>query len=726
MQSFQTVTNTPAPSRKNNMPYKRMMSGRNMKWAVTFLATAMVALPVGPFTPLGSISQAQMGSDAGNAPKQLQAPLVDWSHAQQVYRMAEGWLREGEAGKTLQGDAINVTGLTGVRVTLRWLGLRMGTGQASFDVSTPADGKVINLTEMTRNAVRGAMLQVNDKLRQASTRGLELPVSKDSDNTNGADTDATTQPAVARTIADLQGHLLMDIQIAGRLTPIRLPANAPAAALYHQFAPGYHGLRLSTRSTDGTPLASWLWPADSIAAGLSPHTQVLQLMSGLGLKIGQENTIARPTGPSLDSFEVIHMVRPGTNQPITRLTRGNLLLPPTSVDARTLEAMAGRIAQHLRTRQRNDGQFPGTYLPSSDRNISSEASQADGALACLALSRWANSGSLANNDPQVDQSNAAVRKWFEVNLPAMLKEDAEPSPAALALSLMTLTQNPALAGLRHERDQLAVKLMALRREDGSFHTAPASRQAPAPVPAQAAEPAAAGDTAAVVKDSPEVDVPVSALIADSLAAYYLATKSTQVAAALPATMTWVWDRTDPLRSMGALPWLLEADAQLETLTTRDGQNDLNPRGSRAARLARLLPTIEIIMSRQIIAEPAAGPADVIGGFELSEQDPATPPNPDWRTAHMLMIISQSLRNADLAVGRNRVEGILACGRAARFLGQLMFDEPGTFYVRNPANVIGGVRPVLWDNRLDLAPSAMTLLAACDLHKTLSQWAQSQQ
>ena len=711
MKQFNTVTMKQAVSHKNNASQRRMMSKRNKNKALSVLAAALVLCPVAMNQPNGGaaqpwlVSQAHAQVQAQAQTRTFEAPLVDWSHAQQVYRLAEGWLSEGEPGLPLEGERIEVSGLTGVRVTLRWLGLRMGTGQVSFEANKPEHGKAMDLTQMTRTAVRGAMLQVNDKLRQAASRGLDSAAADEQNSSQNNDSknagDSSKQPATnLRTIADLKGMLLMDIQIAGRLQTILVPAGSPADTLYHQFAPGYHGLRLTTRAVDGTPLASWLWPADSIAAGQTPHAQILQLMSGLGIKFGKEITIARPGGPQLESFEVIHMVRPGINQPITRLTRGNVMLPPTSVDARTLDAISTRIAAHLQARLRQDGQFPGTYLPSSDRHISQQASLADGALACYALSRWAVAGSLKPSDPQIAAAHAKVRLWFEANLPALLDEKINPAPAALALGLMTLTQNPALANLRDKRDQLALRLFNLRQDEGSFHTTTA-------------------------KDAPEVDVPVGALIVDSLATYYLATQSTRVGNALPDTMNWVWDRTDPLRSIGALPWLLDADAKLETLTTRDGQNLFSPRSSRAARLARLLPTIEIIMNRQIIAPPANGPADVIGGFELREQDPTSPPNPDWRTAHMLMVISQSLRNTDLAVGRNRVEGILACGRAARFLGQLMFDEPGAYYVRNPANVIGGVRPVLWDNRLDLAPSAMTLLATTDLRKTLAQWANNQ-
>lgn len=674
---------------------------------ITAFTAGLVSFPIGPVSSvwpeLHAQSLAPAATPTSNAPAsgQLEAPLVDWSHAQHVYKLAEGWLRQGDPLKTFEGDTIEVSGLTGVRVTLRYGGKRMGTGHASFEAATPVHGKALDLTEMTRTALRGAMLQFQDMAQQSAKRANEnAPAAADN-----------PQPAEPISLQ----LLLMDIQIAGRLQPIAIPAGSPAATLYHRFAPGYHGLRMSTRATDGTPLASWLWPADSIAAGQPPHNQILQLMTTLGIKINQENIVARTGGPTLERFEVIHMVRPAHDQPITRLTRGNLMLPPTSIDGHTLDALASRLAAFLQSRQpqQNDGHFRGTYLPSPDRYLNEIASADDSALACFALTRWANTYAQPDKathvtKAQIASANAVVRRWFafssdyltSTNVYAKAADKDRPSATTLALSLLCLTQNSVLAPMKTQRDQIAQQLMNLRNGDGSFRTT-------------------------LAKDAPAVDVPVSALIVDSLASYYLVTQSTIVGNALPATMAWVWDRTDPLRSIAALPWLLEADASLETLTTRDGQNDLNPRGARAARLARLLPTIEIMTSRQIVAPPAAGPADVIGGFELSEQDSDAPPNPDWRTAHMLMVISRSLRNPDLAVGRNRVEGILACGRAARFLGQLMIDEPGTYYMSTPSEAIGGVRPVLWDNRLDLAPSAMALLAACDLHQTLAQWAQNQ-
>jgi len=670
------------------MLIQRNTASRN-KWPINNTTSGLLAaLILSSGGLMGQFESTVMAQGPARAVVEgkLDAPLVDWSHAQHIYRLSEKWIAQGNDAPVMDGPVIEVTGMAGVRVTIRWGGLRLGTGQATLDQLTPVRGNAYDLTQAARLAVRGAMLEVEESLRQSARRAT-----------------VTTQPTEGESVSrgpakitDLTGQLLVDIQIACQPQVIRIPADAAPGTIYRRFVPGFHGLRMTTRSHDGTPLSSWVWPADSLAAGLPPTSQVYQLMGGIGMKLGELNNVGKPGSPVLERFEVIHMVRPSATEPITRLIRGNVMLPPSSVDGRTVDNMTLRLVDHLRSRMREDGRFLGTYLPSSDTYQVPVARRDNAALAILALSRWTQSGIVPAGDPRIHEVNETVRQWINANLPEMLGAEENSSTTALSLTLMILSENPALDARQTERDQVAHKLLSLRNADGSFR--------------------ASTDEKAGLADEP-----ASALVVNSLAAYYSLSRDAATGQALANSMEWVWERVDPLKSMGALPWLLEADARLEAFTAPDGSNPMNPRGPRGARLARLMPTLDIIMSRQIVAPPEVGPADVVGGFLLRDLEEGDAPNPDWRAAHMMMILSQSLRNPDLFIARQRLEALLACGRAARFLGQLMFDEPGAFYVRSPDDVVGGVRPMLWDNRLDLSPTAMTLLACCDLRKTLQQW-----
>src|SRR5690606_4841073 len=87
----------------------------------------------------------------------LQAPSVDWSHGMQAYRLAEKWA----AGMPLTDEEakhkIMVSRLAGVRVTLRWLGKTMGTGDA-VTVGFGADHAVaVDLCELVRQATNNAV-----------------------------------------------------------------------------------------------------------------------------------------------------------------------------------------------------------------------------------------------------------------------------------------------------------------------------------------------------------------------------------------------------------------------------------------------------------------------------------------------------------------------------------------------------------------------------------------
>jgi hypothetical protein len=70
------------------------------------------------------------------------------------------------------------------------------------------------------------------------------------------------------------------------------------------------------------------------------------------------------------------------------------------------------------------------------------------------------------------------------------------------------------------------------------------------------------------------------------------------------------------------------------------------------------------------------------------------------------------------VDNDRLEWILSAGLGTRYLAQLMFASPSCFYVRSPDDALGGVRQMLWDNRLSIPPTAMSLLAALELEQTL--------
>ena len=133
--------------------------------------------------------------------------------------------------------------------------------------------------------------------------------------------------------------------------------------------------------------------------------------------------------------------------------------------------------------------------------------------------------------------------------------------------------------------------------------------------------------------------------------------------------------------------------------------------------------MDALLGVQMTETPELGPADVIGGFELghlSGRDANGSSQIGWRTAQILVFLAAALRQDELTPADRRTSRLLACGLAARFLGQLMVDEPSAFYMRSISDVLGGLRLSLWDNRLSVGPAAMALLATSELQEAIAQ------
>ena len=82
-------------------------------------------------------------------------------------------------------------------------------------------------------------------------------------------------------------------------------------------------------------------------------------------------------------------------------------------------------------------------------------------------------------------------------------------------------------------------------------------------------------------------------------------------------------------------------------------------------------------------------------------------------------MTHALKADDLTKPADKIKWMRDCQLACRFLAQLMIDEPGCYYVRGPQDAIGGVRLNLWDNKLAIWPSAMTLLALTELQEQMA-------
>lgn len=646
-------------SRLASFTSRRLLPPRNVPRCLFALTFALLTPPA---------INAQTGFTGAPVPDPQDVPLFDADSAQRAFYAVEHWVRAGQV--TPDSETVWVRSLGGVRVTVRWLGRTMGIGDAL--VPPQQQLSPVDLMEAAALATRAAILNV-----QASIDARNFRASAQADP-------ATTRPWA---LQDLQ-PLNVDVQFALLTVPV-IVSQPGSQAVFDSFAPGFHGLVL-TRVQANDSREARTWPATALAANVPPSSQFVQPLADLAYEPAQMRQIfaqiGRPDGPRLGRFEIIHLVRPGEGQPVQRLVRGNVLLPPVSVNTPTLAGMADRLARFLLMRQLDTGGFTGTYLPTSDQYDPARASLADAALATYVLARYASHVLTAETpapraQPFLDAHERALRYLVK----QLLTPETPPDPAADALALLAILHGPYPDQRKVERDSLIKQLLRHQTADGSF-------------------------------DSPSTDkpsAPLQALATAALAACHRQTRDAQLLQPLAlARQALAHSLRDELED-DALPWLglTEDDPadQVPPATTAPSASPPTPLWVREGWADRL-------RKRQIRSQPALGPDDVMGGFELGPPRPA--PSPDWRTANVLIFLAHDLKARPPLQRRDRLIAAMDAGLAARFLAQLMFDEPSCYYIRSRTDVLGGVRVSLTDNRLPLNTTAATLLAVVELQQSL--------
>lgn len=642
---------------------------------------------------LGIMPSIVVGQSRPEDASSLDAPLLDRAHARQAHRLVEQWLEQGEVPASREAR-IRVTGLSGVRVTLWRDGVSHGAGEAyvaDLAAVTDAVGPVVDLApllaEATRQAFDGVRATLDEAQLRAKLDGLDLEV-------NG--------PAGGS--VPMAGDLLVSVQLAGPLQSIRLHDAAAINALYAHFAPGAHGLRVV--ASDAPQRSAVLWPASTIEQNISPRGQFTHLLSATGHDPTAISDLARRDGPRLARFEAVHVVRPRRNWAVEELVRGAVLLPQTQIDEATLNDVINRLSEHLDRRFTGDGLVRGTYMPTSNRFDPVVAEPAEAALAAYALTRHAGHllamGDEAAGEAQLARALTAVHRLGAWVLAGA--DGAEPGAAraSASLALLSLVDAPTRTGEQREmRDRLGAWLLARATDDGA---------AGAP-----ADDDAADDTADDAGDATSSDAAARALTVAALAALYEQQRDDALASVVAALMH---EQGQAQPNVASLGWRLFAHHRADRLLPE------GPAAGQRREAARSLGGLgERFMRRQVRRAPELGPADVVGGFELNRVSPEAPPNPDWRTAHVLAYQALALRTPGVLAEDEAMDWLLSAGLAARFLAQLIVDEPATYSLRSSADAMGGVRLAPWNNHLTVSAQAMTLLAMLELQTALEHLAE---
>ena len=592
-------------------------------------------------------------------------PRLDWSHARRAFHQLETWVRRGNVDTTDPLEPIPVSDLAAVRVTVRQFGHTLGTGDLVLDHSAAND--LLDATAAAAGrAIPNAAATLNDRFRRAARLG-----------------DQDKRLAVPQW-SDISASFTVDLQLAFGPRRISLPADAPTGAIYRQFAPGYHGLRLHPKPQHADTPPAWLWPGTTLALNMPPRGQINHLLAKLGYHLERDlRRLAKPNGPVLERFGIIHLARPAIDQPIQQLTRGNVLLPRKAIRESTLGVIATRLADHLRRRQRDDGSFSGIFNPTANRFKTHRAESGPSALAALALTRFANHHT---DDQQIDRAHLAAQQAIDFLLPRLLDEQQPAQPLAMALAVLTIIESPRLAGYQEHRDALAGRLASLADEQGLFR----SRDEP---------------------NATTLDPTRHAIVVAALAGLYEQTRDPDLAVHLHRSLEAGWKLLRERPAVGPLPWLIDAQFTMHRLG--------KPAADHRAPMDLIRDLIKQRLARQILRRPDLGPPDVLGGFQFTG-DPAagSAPRPDWRSAYGLMVIAAAVGRPALSDENDRLRQTVNGALAARFIAQLMYEPANSYYVANPSLVQGAVRAALHDNTLSITATAVSLLAVTEFQKAV--------
>lgn len=652
--------------RSGNTNAGRLWRGITFLLAFLFAATAMST------SVSADTTKAPLAAQTGAA--QADAPQIDWAVAKLAYQKIEGWVKAESVGRKAADQPLMVKGVMGVKVTLRYGGLIVGAGDA---MTASADTtKKVDLHELTAKATGLALVQYLER-RKAALKAVP------------------SNPA-ANAGQPLRWKIDVDLQVAHSPESIVLTDDAPKKAVFFSFAGGFHGLRMSHHLKESE--SKVIWPSSALAANMRPDSQISRLLAELKYPFSEIQTIqsrtARSDGPQLERFEVIHLVRPPNSPTIRLLTRGNEIKSANDINMAAVQTMNAHLYEFLERRISSDGTMPGTYHPTADRYKPLRGDIEDIAITASALAHRArhlyaeSPNSLAYH--RTKESVRVLTGYLRTQL--LGKPARSHSPEAMAHLLNAIILSPNLNELKLERDQLSRLLIAKQDDKGRF-----------------IDPVSKGP----------VKPHAQAIITAALVETYGQSRNAALPDAIRKGQDALWTfTTKSIDVVSAQPWMADALFEMNRLLPAIDEAEKTKFTKRVETLQILAESLR--KKKMVRGKPAIGPVDVEGGIDLINEVGSGVATPDWRTAHVLAFLSGLLREGQGIKADDRIMVQFDCTMMVRFLNQLMFDEASIYYVRSRTDTMHGVRFALWDNRLHLEPTALTLLATTRFQEALTR------
>lgn len=470
--------------------------------------------------------------------------------------------------------------------------------------------------------------------------------------------DATRSAA----LHDLAPQLTIGLELAGELVPFAPEALADATLL---ISPGLEGVAVRL----GTKLVA-RFPESFIESGATPGHTLRVLSSDISgetaLALMPLDELRQIPGLAFYRFKVTHLaqVRPGAEPEFLR--RSGLHVDQRSLNSASLRTWALALAEHLAGAVSAEGELTGAWLPVQGKADDAPPGEVARGLAALAL-RHAIDHARARNAPV-----SAPNRAFE-DLVRRQDQRLTENPALLDDPAAAAFWAGALAGHAAAGELGARVLGAASRtldQGGEFTSlAPAMR-------------AAAAWGLACLADSSQPDRETRAR----------------------AIMVSLLQSAEQGDVVGLAPFIGWAQIAL----ARDQQ---------AIGAAPVLRQTRALMWASQLSASDTGPEaeDLAGGLVFTS---GRVPLPSWHTARPVAMAAAMLGDPRLTTDEEFAGELMSLLSSLRFLRQLTADESGTRMYANPARAMGGVRAALWDQRMPIEATSITLIGVLDAIESL--------
>ena len=428
-----------------------------------------------------------------------------------------------------------------------------------------------------------------------------------------------------------------------------------AVRLGERIAAHFPEMLLATRTQSGAGMASLVSSLmdDPVMGLLDPGT--LRQKHGFVFYRFHTTTIAQTSAGDMPIF----------------LHRGGQLVGRDAVTGASLARYADGLAQHLMLRRWPGVErlgMLGTLDPCKGQYDPQIASPVDQAAAAYALLRYATAPGVSN-----DTSAAATSFATHVLQDLCVTEPGQPepgaSPADAAMCIIAILELPGET--IQEQADLMELLLACRKTVVEAFDVDAGFDSQVP------------DTA-------------KGLIADALASLAMFSGTRSEIQTASAAVRTVFRQTNVQALPSQMPWLGWAEIKLA------GPGRAIPAGVVLRQMR------DLVWGHQITKADAGPEAqDLVGGIVFTK---AKNPLPTWNAARPVAFCASMLGD-DRLTDRNEILFQLATLiDSLRFLRQLSAGNAEAHMYRDRDRALWGVRSALWDQRMPIQASAMTLLA----------------